>query len=152
MIRNLDRDVGRLIAKLKECKIDDQTIVFFSSDNGPHQEGGHQMPFFDSNGQWSGMKRDLYEGGIRVPVIVRWPEKIVAGIISNHVCGFQDLMPTLAELAATELPESDGISFFPTLVGDAKHQQTHPHLYWEFSERGGKQAVLKGKWKGVRLD
>ena len=152
MIRNLDRDVGRLIEKLKECEIDDQTIVFFSSDNGPHQEGGHQMPFFDSNGEWTGMKRDLYEGGIRVPLIVRWPEKIVGGTVTNHVCGFQDVMPTLAELAATKVPDCDGISFFPTLVGDAEHQQTHPHLYWEFSEKGGKQAVLKGKWKGVRLD
>ncbi|MGI9470453.1 MAG: arylsulfatase [Rubripirellula sp.] len=152
MMRNIDRDIGKLLAKLKALGIDDHTIVFFSSDNGPHQEGGHQMPFFDSNGRLLGMKRDLYEGGIRVPLLVRWPGKIPAGSTSGHVCGFQDLMPTLAELAGTKSPALDGISYFATLVGDHAHQQKHPHLYWEFGEKGGKQAVLKGKWKGVRLD
>ena len=152
MIRNIDRDIGELFAKLKGLGIDKDTIVFFSSDNGPHQEGGHKMPFFDSNGDLLGMKRDLYEGGVRVPLIVRWPGKIDASTTSDHRSGFQDMMPTLAELTGIESPPTDGISFVPTLLGDDSRQEKHPHLYWEFSEKGGKQAVLKDNWKAVRLD
>ncbi len=152
MIGNIDRDIGRLLAKLKELGIDENTIVFFSSDNGPHQEGGHQMPFFDSNGPLLGKKRDLYEGGVRVPLIARWPGKIAAGATSDLRCGFQDIMPTFADLAGTTAPELDGISFAPTLLGNTAAQQQHPHFYWEFSEQGGKQAVLKDDWKAVRLN
>ncbi len=152
MIRNIDRDIGRVLAKLQELDIDQNTIVFFSSDNGPHQEGGHQMPFFDSNGQLLGMKRDLYEGGVRVPLIVRWPGKITASTSTDHRCGFQDMMPTLAELCGAAAPQLDGISFAPTLLGNPQSQQKHPHLYWEFQEQGGKQAVLKDNFKAVRLN
>lgn len=152
MIRNIDRDIGRLLAKLKELDLDDNTVVFFSSDNGPHQEGGHKMPFFDSNGELLGMKRDLYEGGVRVPLIARWPGKIAASSISDHRCGFQDMMPTLAEVCGTPAPKLDGISFVPELLGRSDDQQKHPHFYWEFQEQGGKQAVLKDNFKAVRLD
>jgi arylsulfatase A-like enzyme len=152
MIRNIDRDMGRLFAKLKELELDHDTIVFFSSDNGPHQEGGHQMAFFDSNGELLGMKRDLYEGGVRVPLIARWPGKIEAGSTSDHPSAFQDMLPTLAELAGVTGPKLDGISLAPTLLGDTPSQQRHPHLYWEFQEQGGKQAVLKDNWKAVKLN
>lgn len=152
MMRNIDRDMGRLFAKLRELKIDDNTIVFFSSDNGPHQEGGHKMPFFDSNGELQGMKRDLFEGGIRVPLIARWPGKIQAGSVTDHVCGFQDMMPTLADLSGAHAPKLDGLSIAPTLLRDGSKQQKHEHLYWEFTEKGGRQAVLKDHWKAIRLD
>jgi arylsulfatase A-like enzyme len=152
MIRNLDRDVGRLLDKLAELGIDERTLVIFTSDNGPHQEGGHQMPFFDSNGPLRGKKRDLYEGGIRVPMIARWPGKIEAGAVSDHLSGFQDMLPTFAELAGIRAPKTDGISMVPTLMGRPSVQQQHPHLYWEFYEQGGKQAVVKGNWKAVRLN
>lgn len=152
MIRNIDRDIGKLLDKLQQLGIDDNTLVFFSSDNGPHQEGGHQMPFFDSNGELLGMKRDLYEGGIRVPLIARWPGKITAGSVSDHISAFQDMMPTLAALSGATAPQSDGLSMLPTLLGNPAGQAKHPHLYWEFTERGGKQAVLIDHWKGVRLN
>ncbi len=152
MIRNIDRDMGKLFAKLKELDLDENTIVFFSSDNGPHQEGGHVMDFFDSNGDLLGKKRDLYEGGIRVPLIARWPGKIKANSESDHVSGFQDMMPTLAEIAGSTVAATDGISFVPTLLGNSSRQEKHPHLYWEFKEQGGKQAVLKDNWKAVRLN
>ena len=152
MIRNIDRDMGALIGKLRELGLDEKTIVFFSSDNGPHQEGGHKMPFFDSNGDLLGMKRDLHEGGVRVPLIVRWPKNIAAAQTTDHVSGFQDLMPTLADLAQVDGPKLDGISYAPTLLGRDQEQKKHPHLYWEFQERGGKQAVLKDNFKAVRLD
>ena len=151
MMKNIDDDMGRLFSKLKELQIDEQTIVFFSSDNGPHEEGGHKMPFFDSNGKFQGKKRDLYEGGIRVPLIVRWPNKIQQATVSNHICGFQDLMPTLSDLCQANAPKLDGISFAPTLLKSGK-QPKHDHLYWEFSEQGGKQAVLKDGWKAIRLN
>ncbi|NNE00562.1 MAG: arylsulfatase [Pirellulaceae bacterium] len=152
MIHNIDRDLGKLFAKLKSLGIDDNTVVFFTSDNGPHQEGGHQMPFFDSNGQLQGMKRDLFEGGIRVPLIVRWPGTIRPGATSGHICGFQDMMPTLAQISGADAPKLDGISIVPTLTGNDDQQEKHTHLYWEFTEKGGKQAVLKDHWKAVRLD
>lgn len=151
MIHYIDRDIGNIIRVLKELDIDDNTILMFSSDNGPHQEGGHKMPFFDSNGSLRGMKRDLYEGGIRVPFIARWPGQIAAGKNSSHISGFQDVFPTVCELAGIKTrAKTDGISFAPTLLG--RSQKAHPHLYWEFYERGGKAAVVKGKWKGVRLN
>ncbi len=152
MIRNIDRDMGKLFAKLKELGIEDDTIVFFSSDNGPHQEGGHLTDFFDSNGQLLGKKRDLYEGGIRVPLIARWPGTIKPGEQTNQISGFQDMMPTFADIAGIGCPPSDGISFAPTLLGNESQQRQHAHLYWEFKEQGGKQAVLKGDWKAVRLN
>ena len=152
MIRNIDRDMGKLFAKLKEHDLDENTIVFFSSDNGPHQEGGHKMPFFDSNGKYQGMKRDLFEGGIRVPLIARWPGMIKPDSVSSHICGFQDVMPTLAEITGAHAPALDGISIAPTLIGKPVQQRKHEHLYWEFTERGGKQAVLKDNWKAVRLN
>ena len=151
IMRNIDRDVGRILDELKTQGIDDNTIVMFSSDNGPHQEGGHQMEFFNSNGELRGMKRDLYEGGIRVPLIVRWPGVIAAGATSNHVSGFQDILPTLADLAGADVPgQLDGISMVPELTGRSG-QPAHDFLYWEFSEQKGKRALLKGDWKLVQL-
>ena len=151
MIRNLDRYVGEVISKLKELGLDGKTLVLFSSDNGPHQEGGHQMEFFDSNGELRGMKRDLYEGGVRVPLIARWPGRIPAGRVTGHISAFQDFLPTAAAVAGIDAPGTDGISYLPTLLGRGA-QKKHDHLYWEFLERGGRKAVLLGRWKGVRLN
>ncbi|MCP4510174.1 MAG: sulfatase-like hydrolase/transferase, partial [Fuerstiella sp.] len=118
----------------------------------PHQEGGHKMDFFNSNGELRGMKRDLYEGGIRVPLIVRWPGRIAASTISDHISGFQDILPTMAAIAGTDSPAGiDGISMLPVLTGQ-KDQPAHDFLYWEFSEQKGKRAVLKGDWKLVQSE
>jgi arylsulfatase A-like enzyme len=152
MIRNIDRDVGRVLSKLEELDLDERTLVIFTSDNGPHQEGGHMMPFFDSNGPLRGKKRDLYEGGIRVPMIARWPGTIKAGVTTDHISSFQDVFPTLADFAGAEKSKTDGISMVPTLLGKLDQQKKHPHLYWEFYEQGGKLAVVKEDWKAVRLN
>ena len=150
MMRNIDRGVGQIMAELKTLGLDDNTLVIFSSDNGPHQEGGHQMEFFNSNGDLRGMKRDLYEGGIRVPMIARWPGRIKPGAVSNHISGFQDILPTLVEAAGGNAPQKiDGISLLPELTG--RPQKKHDYLYWEFSERKGSRAVLEGDWKLVQL-
>ena len=150
VMRNIDRDVGRILDELQSAGLNENTIVMFSSDNGPHEEGGHKMNFFDSNGPLRGMKRDLYEGGIRVPLIVRWPGKIKANSVSHHICGFKDMLPTFAELAGAEVINPiDGLSILPELTGSRKQPQ-HDFLYWEFGEQGGKQAVLKGDWKLVQ--
>ncbi len=151
MMQIVDTDVGRVLAKLEELGLDETTLVIFSSDNGPHQEGGHLMPFFDSNGDLQGAKRDLYDGGIRVPMLARWPGRIAPGSVNDHVSGFQDVLPTLCEAAGVEVPACDGLSFLPTLEGRDREQQRHPHLYWEFYEQGGKVAVRLDDWKGVRL-
>jgi len=151
MIGFIDGYVKEIFDKLKETGLDKNTLVMFTSDNGPHQEGGHNMQYFDSNGELRGMKRDLYEGGIRVPTIANWPGVIEPGRESDHVSGFQDIMPTFAELAGVDCPKTDGISMLPTLLGKGE-QSKHEHLFWEFYEGGGKKAVLKGKWKGVRLN
>ena len=151
MISYIDRDMGRIFELLEELRLDKDTLVLFSSDNGPHQEGGHKMPFFDSNGPLKGMKRDLYEGGVRVPFIARWPGTVPAGRVSQHISGFQDIFPTVCDLAGVrQRPATDGISLAPLLTGRDRDQKNHKHLYWEFHEQGGKQAVLKGDWKGVR--
>ena len=148
MIRRLDRDMGRLFQLLQKLNLDRETIVFFTSDNGPHSEGGHKHTFFDSNGPLRGYKRDLYEGGIRVPMIVRWPGKIEPGTVTDHASAFWDVMPTLCELAGVQPPEDiDGISFLPELLGRSEKQQTHDYLYWAFK---GKRALRKGPWKLVR--
>ncbi len=152
MVTRLDRYVGEILDKLKQLGLDKKTIAMFTSDNGPHGEGGANPKYFNSSGGLRGMKRDLYEGGIRVPMIARWPGKIKAGSGSDHISAFWDVMPTLAELAGANAPENiDGISFVPTLLGQKRKQKEHDYLYWEFHERGGKQAVRKGKWKAVRL-
>jgi len=149
MITRMDRDVGRLFALLKELAIDNNTIVFFTSDNGPHREGGARPEFFDSNGPLRGIKRALYEGGIRVPAIARWPGHVAPGTTSNHPWAFWDFLPTACELAGVAAPgDIDGVSFFPALLG--KPQKRPPFLYWEFHERAFVQAVRMGKWKGVR--
>ena len=150
MVHRIDLYVGEVLALLEEMGIDDRTIVMFSSDNGPHEEGGADPGFFNSNGGLRGIKRDLYEGGIRVPFLVRWPGVVEAGRVSDHVSAFWDLLPTVGEIAGFNIPaESDGISFLPELKGE--NQPAHESLYWEFHEHGGKQAMLKDGWKAVRL-
>jgi len=153
MITRMDGDIGKLFAKLKELAIDDNTFVFFSSDNGPHREGGNNPNFNHSNDPLRGIKRDLYEGGIRVPTLARWPGKIKAGTTTDHISGFWDFLPTCAELADFKAPKDiDGISMVPVLLGKSKKQKKHEFLYWEFHEQGKKQAVRTGDFKGVRLN
>lgn len=152
MLARLDRSVGEVLAKLEDLGIDDNTIVLFTSDNGPSREARSDLEFFDSNGPFRGIKRDLYEGGIRVPLLVRWPGHLPEGTVTDHVAAFWDILPTLTEVAGGATPRDiDGISFLPALQGQAS-QPEHEYLYWEFNEQGGKQAVRKGDWKAVRLD
>lgn len=152
MVHVLDKQVGELVDKLEEMGITDNTIVIFTSDNGPHREGGADPNYFDSNGIYRGFKRDLYEGGIHVPMIAKWPLKIKGGTSTAHISAFWDIMPTFAEITGNELPEDiDGISFLPTLLG-VENQKKHEYLYWEFHEKGGRIAIRKGKWKGVKYD
>jgi arylsulfatase A-like enzyme len=153
MITRMDSDIGKLFAKLAELGLDEDTLVMFSSDNGPHREGGNDPDFNNSNGPLQGIKRDLYEGGIRVPMIAQWPSKIKAGSVTYHVSAFWDFLPTCCELAGVESPIGlDGISMVPTLLGKEQKQKKHEFLYWEFHEKVKKQAVRMGYWKGVRLN
>jgi len=150
MITRMDRDIGRLMAVLRQRGLDRSTLVFFSSDNGPHREGGNDPEFNNSSGPLRGIKRAMYEGGIRVPTIAWWPGKIAPGSTSDHAGYFADFMPTAAEIAGTMAPTArDGISFLPTLLGKPSEQKQHAYLYWEFYEGGSAQAVRMGKWKGV---
>lgn len=151
MVSILDSDVGAILNKLKALGIEENTLVIFASDNGVHAEGDNDPAFFDSNGPLKGIKRDLYEGGIRTPMIAYWPSKIEPGKVSDHVSAFWDFMPTACELAGVSIPKNiDGISYVPELLG--KPQPKHELLYWEFHERDGKQAIRKEKWKGVRVN
>jgi arylsulfatase A-like enzyme len=151
MVSYADDGVRKIREKLQQMGIDKNTIIIFSSDNGPHAEGKNNPKFFNSSGGLRGIKRDLYEGGIRVPMIVCWPEKIKANQVSNHVSSFTDIMPTLAQFSGATTPQNiDGISFYPTLF--KKTQKQHENLYWEFNEQGGKQAALWGKWKLIKLN
>lgn len=153
MISRLDRDVGKIIEKLRKSGIAENTLVILTSDNGPHAEGGYDPGYFNSNGPLRGIKRDLYEGGIRVPMIAWWPGTISPGSLSHHVSAFWDMMPTFAELSGADVPvDTDGISIVPELTGRSKYQKKHEYLYWEFHEQGGKQAILKEDWKAVRLN
>ena len=150
MVSRLDRDVGRILDKLGALGLDRNTIVFFTSDNGPAVEGGSDPEFFDGNGPLRGFKRDVYEGGIRVPMIAWGPGRIPAARTSDQVWAMWDVLPTLAELAGASAPAGiDGISMVPSLTGRGRQRQ-HDHLYWEFFEWGSRQAVRTGRWKAVR--
>ena len=153
MITLMDRDIGRLVERLEQHGIADNTLIIFSSDNGPHREGGNNPDFADSNGPLRGIKRELTEGGIRVPTIARWPGHVPAGTTSEFAGAFWDFLPTMAELVGSEdsLPEDiDGISILPALLGKNAEQKQHDFLYWAFYERGGAQAGRMGKWKAVQ--
>ncbi|WP_020530119.1 arylsulfatase [Flexithrix dorotheae] len=152
VMQKIDQYVGEIEAKLEALGMAENTIIIFTSDNGPHQEGGHQVDFFDSNGKLRGAKRDLYEGGVRIPMIAKWPGKIKPGIKSEHISAFWDILPTFCDIAGVSTPSGiDGISFMPTLLGETGKQIKHEYLYWEFYEVGGKQAIRKGNWKYVKL-
>lgn len=150
MITRMDRDVGKIMDLLKKMNLDEDTIVFFTSDNGPHDEGGGDPVFFNSSGELRGMKRDLYEGGIRIPMIARWPGKIAPGSETQHPSAFWDFLPTATDLAGIDAPENiDGISMLPVLLG--RQQKSHEFLYWEFTFKGvTRQAVRMGDWKAMR--
>lgn len=151
MVKELDDYVGELLIKLKELGLEKNTIVIFASDNGPHFEGGADPDYFNSNGNLKGYKRDLYEGGIRTPMLVRWGSKVKAGSKSDHISAFWDILPTFADITGAKNPEEiDGISFLSALLG--KNQKQHEYLYWEFHEEGGKIAVRMGNWKAVKLN
>lgn len=152
MVSQMDQYIGELIAYLKAQKLYDNTIIVFTSDNGTHKEGGRtkaDIDFFNSSGGLKGAKRDLYEGGIRVPFIVSWKGKVKSGSINNYTGAFWDILPTFNEIAGVAaLPETDGISFVNALKG--KKQLVHNTLYWEFYEGGFKQAILQNNWKAIR--
>jgi arylsulfatase A len=151
MVTLLDDKVGEIVAELKKLGIEKNTIIIFSSDNGPHKEGGADPDYFDSNGPLKGYKRDLYEGGIREPMIAVWPGKIKAGNTTDHVSAFWDVMPTVADIAGLKAPAGiDGISFLPTLLGGKQPQ--HAYLYWEFYEMNGRIALRMGNWKAVKYN
>lgn len=151
MIHRLDRDVGRLLDLLHELGLEERTLVLFSSDNGPHREGGYDPAWSRSSGPLRGRKRDLYEGGIRVPLLARWPGRVPAGQVTDQVVAFWDFLPTAAELAGVALPPCDGLSFAATLLGRPGESARREPLYWECFEGGFRQAVLARDWKGVRL-
>ena len=161
MVSLMDRDMGRLLQLLREVQIDEQTIVFFTSDNGPHNEGGHDHTFFDSNGPLKGFKRSMHDGGIRVPMLVRWPGKIEPGSVSDHPSASWDFLSTACELAGAPVPPAfgsgasdsnqvDGVSYLPTLLGNSQDQRQHDYLYWASLEGETSVGVRAGKWKLVQ--
>jgi arylsulfatase A-like enzyme len=152
MMRNLDNSVGMILDKLKQLNLDKNTIVMFCSDNGPHSEGGHSAEFFNSNGIYRGIKRDLYDGGIRTPFIVWGPDIIKPNSRSDQQFAFWDVLPTFVDMLDYKGEiETNGISFYPTLIGK-RQKKKHDYLYWEFYEQKGKQAMIKGNWKAVKLN
>ncbi len=153
MISYLDEQLGEIVQTLKELGLYENTIIMFSSDNGPTYVGGSDSPWFDSakpfksEAGWG--KGNVTEGGIRVPMIAHWPAKIKTASESDHISAFYDVLPTLCEVAGVSAPDGiDGISFLPTLLGET--QQKHKFLYWEFPASGGQQAIRMGKWKAIR--
>ena len=153
MISRMDRDIGQILALVDDLGLTDNTIVMFSSDNGTTYTGGVNADYFNSVGELRGLKGSVFEGGIRVPMIVKWPKNIAAGTTSDHISAFWDVMPTIAEIAGATVPDNiDGLSFLPTLTGNVSDQQKHGSLYWEYHAFGGMQAVRMGDWKGVRRE
>ena len=148
MITRMDKEIGRIMTLLQELGLDENTLVMFTSDNGPTFNGGTDSAFFESAGPLRGLKTQLYEGGIRVPMIARWPGHIEPGTTTDHISAFWDLLPTLTDVCGQETPkDTDGISFLPTLLGKEEKQQRHDYLYWEYL---GRQAVRRGQWKAYR--
>jgi len=151
MVTRLDRYVGEVVEKLRARGLAGNTLILFSSDNGPHKEGGGDPAFFNSSGPFRGIKRDLYEGGIREPFIAYWPGKIKSHSTSDHPGAFWDLLPTFEEVAGIPLTKNiDGLSLLP--IWEGRPAKQHEYFYWEFHENNGRQAVRYGKWKGVRLN
>jgi len=152
MISFLDRQVGRVMGLLRREGLDDNTIVFFTSDNGTTMlKAQVDYEFFESVGPLRGLKGSLYEGGIRVPMIARWPGKIAAGAVTHHAAAHYDVLATLLDVVGAEAPaETDSISFLPTLLARSADQKRHTYLFWDFSGYGGQLAVRMGKWKGVK--
>ncbi len=152
MITFMDRQIGRVMALLKELDLDENTIVFFTSDNGTtmlKQQVDYE--FFNSVDGLRGLKGDVYEGGIRIPLLVRWPGKIEAGSKSDHISAHYDALATIADIAGAATPEKhDGISYLPTLLGDGGKQKQHDYLFWDFGGYGGQIAIRQGNWKGVK--
>jgi len=152
MVTRMDASIGQLLNLLRTLEIDRRTVVMFTSDNGPHHEGGQHPELFGPGGPLRGMKRDLFEGGVRVPMIVWWPGRTPANTVSHHIGYFGDLMATAAELAGVKPHQpNDSVSFVPAITGDTQRQKLHDYLFWEFYEQGGKQAVRSGKWKAIRI-
>ncbi len=150
MVSRMDSYVGRMLDELKQLKLDNRTLVIFTSDNGPHNEARHDLKRFQPAGPFSGIKRSLTDGGIRVPCVAWWPGKIVAGSESQHVGYFGDWMATACQLTGAAMPDGcDSLSFAPALMGQPARE--HEFLYWEFHENGFHQAALyQGRWKGIR--
>ena len=152
MVSRLDRDVGRMLELLERLGIDEETVVIFNSDNGAQSRFDVSEDFFEASGGLRGYKGSMYEGGLRVPQIVRWPGRVEPGTVSDHVTYFPDMMPTFAELAGVESPQTDGISIIPTLTGE-NTQPKHEWLYWEVVAGDSElraQAARNGRWKFVR--
>jgi arylsulfatase A len=154
MITFIDTQVGRLMKLLKEKGLDDNTIVFFTSDNGTSfLKEQVDYEFFESVGALRGLKGSLYEGGIRVPMIARWPGRIAPATATDHVAAHYDVMETLADITNADMSaKTDGISFLPTLLSRPRGQKKHEYLFWDFSGYGGQLAVRMGKWKGIKRD
>lgn len=151
MVTDVDDAVHKLMAAIEKCGIDQKTLILFTSDNGPHQEAGHELSLFNSSGGLRGTKRSLHEGGIRVPLIARLPGKIAPESVTSHIAYQADIFATIAQWIGEPIPDDlDGLSFQPTLVGRSEEQKVHPYLYWEFYEQGSRQAVRFGKWKAIR--
>jgi len=148
MITRMDREVGRVMSLIKELGIGNDTLVIFSSDNGPTFNGGVDAEFFKSAGTFCGLKATLYEGGIRVPMIARWPGKIESGRVSDNISAFWDFLPTFTELLGIKTPQDiDGISMLPVFLGRVEKQKKHEYLYWEYN---GSQAVRLADWKALQ--
>ena len=155
MISLLDRQVGDIVALVDSLGIAENTLIVFTSDNGPHAEGGAEPWFFNSSAGLRGMKRDLYEGGVRIPFVARWKGHTPEGAESSHIGAFWDFLPTVAEIVGAPVDPNaaiDGISYYKALIGDGKHQPEHDYLYWEFHEMNGRQAILKDEWKAIRYN
>lgn len=152
MITYLDAQIGKVMDKVSELGLDDHTIIMFSSDNGTTFNGGVNADFFNSVDGLRGLKMDVFEGGIRVPFLARWPGQIKAGSTTDLVSVQYDLMATLAELTHQDPGDTNGLSFLPTLLGKDSRQKRHEYTYWEYPEKGGQIAVRMGKWKGVKIN
>lgn len=151
MITQLDAYVGQVMEKLKELGLDENTLIMFSSDNGTTFNGGVNHEFFNSVGDFRGLKMDLYEGGIRMPFLARWPGHIPAGLVSDHISAQYDIMATLGDLTGQDVPKNDGISLLPTLLGRSEEQKKHEYLYFEYPARGGQLAIRMGNLKAVKI-